>query len=324
MLPEPRSLPPGYRVITDGLRFPEGPVWMPDGSPHGMIVLVEIEAGRLTRIDVQGRKETVAQMSGGPNGAGLGPDGKLYITNNGGFSWHDDPVYGLRPTGQAANYSGGRIERVELDTGRIETLYTHCMGRPLKGPNDLVFDDHGGFYFTDLGKTRAREIDRAGVYYAKADGSDIREIVHPTLTANGCALSADGRTLYFVETESARLWAVDIASPGVVTPAAWPSPHGGRLLHQGGPAFTRYDSMAVDAAGNICIATLINGGITVVSPDGKTVRHVPLPDPYVTNICFGGPDLGSAYVTLSGKGQLIAFDWHATIGTHGLKLAHCP
>jgi gluconolactonase len=190
----------------------------------------------------------------------------------------------------------------------------------LKGPNDLVFDRQGGFYFTDLGKTRARDMDRAGVYYAKTDGSMIREILHPTLTANGCALSPDERTLYFVETESARLWAADIVAPGEIKRADWPSPHGGRLLYQGGPQMTRFDSMAVDGAGNVCIATLINGGITVVSPDGKTVRHVPLPDPYTTNICFGGPDLGTAYATLSGKGLLVAFDWRQAAGSVGLKL----
>ena len=291
--------------MTDGLRFPEGPIAMPDGS----VILVEIESARLTRVTPDGRKTTIAQHTGGPNGAAIGPDGKVYVCNNGGFNWHDDPTHGLRPTGQADDYSGGRIERVDIATGTIETLYTACDGVRLKGPNDLVFDAHGGFYFTDLGKTRAREIDRAGVYYAKADGSWITEIAYPTLTANGCALSPDGRTLYFVETESARLWAMEIVAPGVVKRAPWPSPHGGRLLAQVGGPMTRFDSMAVDAAGNICIATLIHGGITIVSPDGKNIRHVPMPDVYTTNICFGGPDLRTAYITLSGAGTLIACAW---------------
>ena len=64
-----------------------------------------------------------------------------------------------------------------------------------------MFDAHGGFYFTDLGKTRAREMDRGAVYYAKADGSSIKAVAYPTITANGCALSPDGRKLYFAETE---------------------------------------------------------------------------------------------------------------------------
>ena len=70
-----------------------------------------------------------------------------------------------------------------------------------------------------------------------------------------------------------------------------------------------FDSLAVDAEGNVCVATLINGGITVVSPDGASVEHIPMPDRYTTNICFGGDDLTTAYATLSNSGRLVAFDW---------------
>ena len=296
---------PDIKVITTGLAFPEGPIAMADGS----VILVEIRGQRLTRVTPDGAKTVIAHMGGGPNGAALGPDGHVYLCNNGGFNWADDATHGTRPTGQADDYSGGRIERVTIATGKIETLYTACDGVGLRGPNDLVFDAHGGFYFTDLGKTRAREIDRGGVYYAKADGSAIRQVAGPTLTANGCGLSPDGRTLYFVETESARLWAMDILAPGEVRREAWPSPHGGRLVAQVGGTFQRFDSMAVDAAGNICVATLMNGGITVISPDGRDIRHIPLPDVYTTNICFGGPDMCTAFATLSGPGHLVSFPW---------------
>jgi gluconolactonase len=255
-----------------------------------------------------GRKTTVSQHTGGPNGAAIGPDGKVYVCNNGGFAWHDDAKYGLRPTGQPDDYSGGRIERVDLSTGAIETLYTECDGIGLRGPNDLVFDAHGGFYFTDLGKTRAREMDRGAVYYAKADGSAIKSVAYPTITANGCALAPDGKKLYFAETEAARLWEMDILAPGEVKREPWPSVHGGRLVGCPG-GYQRFDSMAVDGAGNICVATLLNGGITVFSPDGKGWTHIPMPDVYTTNICFGGPDLRTAYVTLSGVGKLVAFEW---------------
>lgn len=303
---------PKLTEITAGLRFPEGPVVLSDGS----IVLVEIEGRRLTRVAPDGTRTTVANLGGGPNGAAMGPDGKIYITNNGGFAWFDDPVLGLRPTGEPEDYSGGRIERVDLTTGAIETLYTSCEGRGLRGPNDLVMDAHGGFYFTDLGKTRHHDMDRGGIYYARCDGSGIVRVAGPTITANGCALSPDGRTLYFVETESCRLWALDIVEPGVVNKAPWPSPHGGRLVAQVGGAYRRFDSMAVDADGNICIATLITGAITIVSPDGTSVRHVEMPDVYTTNICFGGSDMRTAFITLSGVGKLVSCPWERP----GLKL----
>ena len=73
--------------------------------------------------------------------------------------------------------------------------------------------------------------------------------------------------------------------------------------------YQRFDSLAVDSAGNVCVATLINGGITVFSPDGRGVRAHPDAGPMTTNICFGGPDLRTAYVTLSGTGKLVAFEW---------------
>jgi gluconolactonase len=187
----------------------------------------------------------------------------------------------------------------------------------LNGPNDLVFDTNGGFYFTDLGKTRARDRDNGVIYYALADGSKIIEVSAPALTPNGIGLSPDGRVLYVAETEPARLWAFDISEPGVVRKQGWPSPHGGRLV-AGLPGFQRFDSLAVDATGNVCIATLINGCISVIAPDGRLLRQVPMDDPVTTNICFGGLDLRTAYVTLSGTGKLVEMDWPEA----GLRLAH--
>jgi gluconolactonase len=89
---------------------------------------------------------------------------------------------------------------------------------------------------------------------------------------------------------------------------AWPSPHGGRLV-VGAGGYQRFDSLALDAEGRICVATLVNGGITVISLDGRNVEHYPLPDPITTNICFGGPDLRTALVTLSWTGRRVALDW---------------
>lgn len=305
---------PKLTELASGLRFPEGPVALPDGS----VLLVEIERGTLTRVAADGTVSYVARPGGGPNGAALGPDGRLYLCNNGGFRWtpEGDPS-GLRPIGIADDYSGGRIEVVDLATGAVAELYRACDGRPLKGPNDLVFDGEGGFYFTDLGKVREREQDRGAVYYARADGRAIREVVFPIFTPNGCGLSPDGATLYVAETETARLWAFALAGPGEIRREPFPSPHGGRLV-AGLGGYNRFDSLAVDADGNICVATLVNGGITIVSPDGASVRHLPMPDRWATNICFGGPDLRTAYVTLSSTGRLVSLPWK----TAGLPLHH--
>ncbi|OJX03156.1 MAG: gluconolaconase [Burkholderiales bacterium 70-64] len=303
------------REIASGLQFPEGPVAMDDGS----ILVVEIARGTLTRVRSDGRLQVVADLDGGPNGAAIGPDGAVYVCNNGGFRWVTEADGCLRPAGQAADYTCGRIERVELATGKVERLYERVDGHPLHGPNDLVFDAHGGFWFTDLGKIREHDMDRGAVYYARPDGRSIHAVARPVTTPNGIALSPDGATLYYAETEGARVWAFEVVAPGTVRKAPWPSPHGGRLVVAApGGHYQRFDSMAVDAFGNLCVATMMHGGITVVSPDGRWYNHLPLPDLFTTNLCFGGPGLRTAYVTLSGSGRLVAIDdWP----TPGLRLA---
>lgn len=291
------------RELASGLKFPEGPIAMEDGS----IVLVEIARGTLSRVTTAGKIQVIATLGGGPNGAAVGPDGAVYVCNNGGFRWHEDGE-GLRPLAQSDDYSGGRIERVDLATGAVKVLYTGTERGPLKGPNDIVFDRAGGMWFSDLGKVRPREMDRGGVYYAKADGSAIVEAVYPMLTPNGIGLSPDEKRLYVAETQTGRLWAFDLDAPGSVKKRPWPSVNGGELV-AGLPGFQLFDSLAVEASGNVTVATLFNGGITVISPDGRGIRHVPFPDLYTTNICFGGADMKTAYITLSVSGRLIACDW---------------
>jgi gluconolactonase len=284
----------------------------------GSVLVVEIARGTLSRVTPDGRIHVVADLGGGPNGAAIGPDGAVYVCNNGGFRWTTEADGCLRPVAQADDYSGGRIERVDLATGRFERLYEAVEGQPLKGPNDIVFDAHGGFYFTDLGKVREREIDRGGVYYGLSDGNVAKVVARPVITPNGVALAPDGSKLYYAETLGARVWAFEVEAPGVVKKEGWPSPHGGHIVVAApGGHYQLFDSMAIDALGNVCVATLIKGGITIVSPDGALASHVPLPDRYTTNLCFGGKDRRTAYVTLSGSGRLVAIDdWPVP----GLKL----
>lgn len=294
---------PDIDIVTDGLKFPEGPIAMPDGS----VVLVEIAAGRLTRVAPDGLKTTIAQLGGGPNGAAIGPDGRCYVCNNGGFRWIENNGR-LYPGEEPENYTSGRIEAVDLQTGEIEVLYTNCAGLPLRGPNDLVFDGSGGFWFTDHGKTRSRERDITGVYYARADGSFIEEVLFPMEAPNGVGLSPDDSELYVAETMTGRLWAFELSAPGVIRRDAGTARNGGRLLTSPSGYFL-YDSLAVDAAGNVCVATIVEGGITILSPTGAAPVHVAMPDALTTNICFGGDDLKTAWVTLSSTGKLARLPW---------------
>ncbi|MDB5709623.1 MAG: gluconolaconase [Sphingomonas bacterium] len=298
--------------VTTGLRFPEGPVAMPDGS----VILVEIAAGRVTRVTPDGGKHVIATPGGGPNGLALGPDGKLYCCNNGGFNYIDNNGY-LMPHGQADDYSGGRIERIDIDTGAVEILYKDGdFGCVLRGPNDIVFDAHGGFWFTDHGKNRPRERDITGIFYAKADGSHLEEVIFPSENPNGIGLSPDGTRLYAAETYTCRLTAFNVIAPGKVDGSAGPGGPGIPLYRPAGYKF--FDSLGVEECGNICVATIGESGISVISPAGELVEFVPTPDIFTTNICWGGPDMRTAYITLSGSGVLAKMDWPRP----GLKLEH--
>ena len=201
-----------------------------------------------------------------------------------------------------------RIERIDIETGKVETLYDNCNGNRLSG-NDIVFDRKGNMWFTDLGKARARDPDRGAIYWAKPDGSAIKEVIQP-LRRRTVSVSPDEKTLYVAETEGGRLFAYDIVGDGEVALLPYPkSLNGGRYVTSD-TGMRRFDSLAVEDCGNVCVATLFTGGITVASPDGGTAEFVETGDGYTTNICFGGENLAQkAYITLSWQGLLVECDW---------------
>ena len=310
---------PPYRVVADGLRFPEGPVALADGT----VLFVEVQGGTLSRVPAGGGAvEVVAELCpgghGGANGAAVGPDGAVYVANNGGFHWSMRPDGRLMPINPAtgdnvpAEFTGGWIDRVDLATGEHRVLYRECDGSRFSGPNDLVFDSTGGFWFTDHGKVRADRWEKGAVYYAAADGSSVQRRIFPLNGPNGVGLSPDESTLYVAETHTGRLWAFDLDRPGHPRPVE--RGHGGRCVAN---TVGHLDSLGVEADGTVCVAA-ISQGVLVAAADGSSHHYVAMPDYACTNICFGGPDLRTAYITLSGCGQLLAVEWPRA----GLALAY--
>jgi len=289
-------------TVTTGLRFPEGPVAMPDGS----VILAEMFGHQLTRVAPDGSKTKVADVVGLPNGLAIGPDGLLYMCNNGG-AFTPMQVGDLLYPGEfdPSKYIGGRIQKVNIDTGEVTDLYTHCGDIALRAPNDIVFDAHGGFWFTDHGIRDHRTADRTGIYYAKADGSFIEEVVFPVDSPNGIGLSPSGDRVYWAETHTGRVYQRTVTAPGKVGPITPDVP----TMLCGLPGYQLFDSLAVDGDGNICVATLINGGITVISPAGEVIDFIATDDRITTNICFGGEDFRTAFITVSSTGQLLRMKW---------------
>ena len=295
-------------LVAEGLKFPEGPIAMADGS----VILTEIAGQRLTRITPDGKVEVYAETGGGPNGAAVGPDGAIWVTNNGGSFDFQEMGGLLIPGPTPPSHTGGYIQRIDPVTRKVETVYETCDGKKFNGPNDLVFDKQGGFWFTDHGCSTPEGRKHGALYYAKTDGSKVTRAREHMISPNGVGLSPDETVVYMADTNLGRLWAFDVAGPGVL--ADGPPFQPGRVVCNL-PGYQLLDSLAVEAGGKVCVATIINGGITAFDPDGST-EHYPFPDLLVTNICFGGPDMTTAWVTASGTGKLYKAKWPRP----GLKL----
>lgn len=322
-------------IVARDLEYPEGPVAEADGS----VLLVEIKGERLTRVRPDGTKETVASLPGGPNGLAYGPSGKLYLCNNGGFDWQTIPIPQTKQNlllgvGEPDGYTGGSIQRIDPKDGSVETVYTEVSDRQdlagfgprkptastwdppfrLAGPDDLVFDSTGHFWMTDFGKTRERDRDVTGLYYGASDGSGITQMAYPLDSPNGVALSPDGKRLYV----SLSWWRMviwfELDGPGSIVPNPG-TLDGAHVLATDLPPL---DSMAIDEEGNLYVATLIpkgntplsTGGITVISPEGKTIDYLDLAveglfTPLPSRVCFGGPDRKTAYITCGASGLLL-------------------
>ncbi len=287
--------------IATGLLFPEGPVVLPDGS----VLVSEGARPGVARLGTGGELRRYP-VSGTPSGCALGPGGLLFMCNSGGTTFRTRNGV-LEPHMTSPDYKGGLIQTLDLDSGAVETLYERCGDNRLSSPNDLVFDAHGGFYFTDIGQAGPRTRDRGALYYARADGSSIEEVAYPMETPNGIGLSPDGARLYAAETVTGRLYSFVVIEPGRLEVSE--NRYGRGHLVAGLPGLQCFDSLAVQDDGCVCVATLVNGGITRIAADGSTIEHIPMPDAFTTNLCFGGPDMTTAYITLSSTGRLVRCRW---------------
>jgi gluconolactonase len=291
-----------FREFGSGLKFPEGPVAMDDGS----VIVVEIAAGKITRVKPDGKMQTIAKPGGGPNGLAIGPGGALYVCNNGGAFSYVKRGGLMIPGHTPAAHTGGRIERVDIATGKVETLYSECDGAALIAPNDIVFDTVGGFWFTDYGSRTAAGIAHGALYYAKADGSKITQVLRELITPNGVGLSPDGKTVYYAETFTGRLWSLPLLKPGKKGKVEGFTPG---VFVGAFPGLGYFDSLGVEAGGAVSVATILAGGITTFWPGTKKVHHSAIADPLVTNICWGGKNMKTAYITASGTGKLLTAAW---------------
>jgi len=293
-LVETPALP--WTIVAEGLHFPEGPVVMKDGS----VLFVQIETKQVSRLTPDGKVEMLAQLEGGPNSLCVGPDGAVYIANNGGrFTFAMRNGFNSPGAPPPGFTGGGLIQRLDLKTRKVTTVYDTIDGHPLTAPDDLIFDKQGGLWITELGVKPGT----GAIYYAPKIGAPL-SVARAGLTGpNGIGVSPDGKILQI--SMGSNLLGFDIDGPGKLSTRTYPNDGVQAPLHE----FSGADSLKIQADGKVCVCSLFRpGGITIADRAGKT-EFLGFPDRFVCNLAFGGKDMRDGWLMLSGLGKIAKVRW---------------
>lgn len=287
-------------IFLPGLMNPEGPVRLDDGS--WLLVEMHESRGWVCRISADGGEKTVLARTGRPNGLAVDRHGTIWV---------------------AESMNPPSLLRMTLD-GKVESFLTDCEGLPFFFPNDLVFGPDRALYMTDSGMYRPEILKvpsqwRHGmatdgrVFRIDTKSRSGRLLARGLFFANGIAFAPDGRHLFVGTTHDGVIWRFPWREDGslgareafadVLDPAKEPT-------------FRGPDGMKFGQDGNLYVAVVWQGDVTVLSPQGEIVRRIALHGAGPTNVCFGAPGENRLYVTDQGSG---AFEVHA-VGTDGVAL----
>ena len=264
----------------------EGPAVDRDGN----VYFTDIMTQRIMKFSSTGRLSVYRERSNAANGLLIDPQGRLIACE--GATSATAERNGLTVTGKP------RITRTDLKTGKMDILAENYDGKPLVGPNDVTIDGKGRLYFTDF--------NGAAVYRIDAPGKLARILSAPdTQRPNGIQISPDDRTLYLVEANGAEggarmIRAYDLMPDGTVR---------NMRVHYNFYPGRSADGMSIDSQGNLYASAGMHRtrntsetldtqcGVYVISPEGKLLKFVPIPEDYITNNAFGGSDMKTLYVT---------------------------
>ena len=294
-------------IVTRGIHFGEGPVWCPAGTDPSVdvdtLIVTSVADGALFRVWPEAqRHERFAVTGGGANGAALGADGSILVTQNGGidFAAHNvfaDPPPPLAPVppGLQLAQPGGDVRYLAGGDATTDTY---------RAPNDLCVAADGTVYFTDPGHFPPPDDDIGRVIACAPDGST-RVVARDFRYCNGIAFDRDDELvvveragLQRVYSDGTREWVIEQLGPG------------------GG------DGFCIDVDGRFYVASTVEHGIRVVDADGAVVDFLAIPGNGVTtNCCFGGPEMRWLFATDAIPGDIVVW---TDMPTPGLPLAVAP
>ena len=269
--------------IATSVAFTEGPVADRDGN----VYFTELVFQRIMKLTPAGVLTVFREHSNNANGMLIDPEGRL-IACEGAASQRMGVSQTFKP----------QVTRTDLRTGKVEVLTDNYQGKPFVGPNDVTIDSKGRLYFTDL--------TGGAVYRLDGPAQIARILATPDIQRpNGIQISPDDKTLYLIEANQAKdgarmIRAYDLRPDGTVT---------NMRVHYNFYPGRSADGMSIDSQGNLYASAgmgQLRGssetldtktGVYVISPQGKLVKFIPIPEDYITNNAFGGPDMKTLYVT---------------------------
>lgn len=269
--------------IAATVAFTEGPTVDRDGN----VYFTEIVSQRIMKLSANGMLSTYRENSNVANGLLIDPEGRLIACEGGGFERQ-----GVKVAGKP------RVTRTDLKSGKVEVLADSYDGKPFTGPNDVSMDGKGRLYFTDLAGV--------AVYRIDAPGKVVRILAAPDIQRpNGIQISPDDRKLYLIEANQAQggarmIRSYDLQPDGTVR---------NMKVHYNFYPGRSADGMSIDTQGNLYASAGLNqlrgtsetldtkAGVHVISPDGKLIKFIPIPEDTITNNAFGGTDMKTLYVT---------------------------
>lgn len=257
---------PKLEKMAEGLVFPEGPVWHPDG----FLLLSDVHDSKILRLKPEGGTEVWYDAGRKTNGLILGNDKKK--------------IY-------AACHSHLELIEIDLKTTHTRVLAKEPLGKPLNNVNDVAVDPHGNVFFTDP-KWGVKPGDVQGVYRWSPDGK-CELAAAMELQPNGIVVSPDKKSVFVARTGGNDIWRFTLDNGKLKDGAQW-----AKLEEKAGP-----DGMTIDSKGNLYVAQAGNGKVSIVSPEGKSVQQIRIWDRMATNCEFEGGSEKILYVTGNGNNK---------------------
>jgi sugar lactone lactonase YvrE len=257
------------KAVTEEGSFTAG-IEGPNSDKEGNVYAVNFaKEGTIGRVTPEGKAEIFVELPEGSVGNGIvfGRDGTMYV----------------------ADYPQHNVLKIDPATKKV-SVFAHEP--TMNQPNDLAIAPDGTLYASDpnWGKNTGQlwRIDTAG---------KVTRVAVDLGTTNGIEVRPDGKTLYVNESSQRGVWAFPIAKDGSL---------GERILIKQFPDHG-FDGMRCDVEGNLYITRYGEGTVVKMTPTGEILKKIDVLGASPSNLCFGGPDGRTVYVTEVTKKRLVAF-----------------